>query len=472
MKNLKKLLLLVVVLTFIFALVGCGDDKENEKDPTKAPTPTSGEDKPSATPTPADDRDLKGQTITVTDWWSNDSWRKEDTQYLEDYWAYQDKMMKDHNYKIVGSTPYDWGSVQQTAMLSITNGEPVGDIIALDSGWIASLLDKGLFADVSNLEEFDFTDDKWNKTVLEVMTVGNAVYGFASSTEPRSGVFFNRDLFETLGIDKDLPYNLQAEGKWNWENFKELCKKIKNAGDTNSDGVQDVYPIASFSCDFFPALLVANGTDVIVNTKGVLSTNLDDPAVLEALNWGVSLYEEGLVMPRPEGEDVAWNWFEAAYQEQKTCMRVCEEYCAGTIAKFDFKSGFVCIPYGPSSDGELISVVRENIWIIPSCYDKQHIADIAYAYNVYTTDAPGYEDDDSRWKGQYETVFTDQRAVNETIDLMINKLPQAMRCTILLPDYVNDWLYDVDALVATPAEQLEAYGSQWQTMCDDFNAKH
>lgn len=469
MKNLKKLLLLVAVLAFVFALSGCGENEEKkDPEPTKAPVTNA----PSATEAPVDNRDLGGKKIVLADWWSGEDYRKEDTSYLEDYWAFQDKMMKDHNYTFVREAPYGWGDVQSNAMLSITNGEPYGDIIVLDSSWVASLLDKGLFADVSTLDEFDFTDDKWNKAVLEVMTVGNAVYGFAGSTEPRTGVFFNMDLLEYLGINKELPYDLQAEGNWNWANFKDLCNKIKNAGDTNNDGVQDIYPIASFSCDFFPALLVANGTDVIVNEKGVLSTNLDDPAVLEALDWGVSLYSEGLVMPRPEGDDVKWDWFVQAFQEQKTVMRVCEEYNAGSIKGYDFKAGFVCVPYGPSSEGGLISIVRENILIIPSCFDKQHISDVAYAYNIFTTDAPGYENDDTVWKGQYETQFSDQRAVNETINLMINKLPQAMRTTILLPDYVNDWLYDVDALVVTPAEQLEAYGSQWQTMCDEFNAKH
>lgn len=471
MKSAKKLMLLLVVLVFAFSVVACGDKEEKkETNPTKAPdNATQGVQKPTE---PAEQvRDLNGKEIVIADWWSGEDYREAKTTYLEDYWNHQDEMMEKHNYTIVRKSVSSWADMGQDAMLSITNGKPIGDIIVLDSGSVAALLDKGLFADVSVLKEFDFTDDKWNKAVLEVMTVGNAVYGFAGSTEPRTGVFFNMDLFETLGVDPELPYDLQESGEWNWKNFKDLCAKLKAAGDTDSDGVQDVYPMASFSTDFFPACMVANGTDVILNNEGTLSTNLDDPAILEALNWGYSLYEEGYVMPKPEGDDVEWNWFVQAFQEQKTCMRVCEEYEAGTIVNYDFKSGFVCFPYGPSSDGSLISIVRENILIIPSCFSDQEIADVAFAYNIFTEDTPGYEDDDTSWKGSYEALFKDQRAVNETLDLMINKLPQVMRPTILLPDYVNDWIYNIDAGAATAAEQLEAYGSQWQQMVDEFNAK-
>ncbi len=471
MKSVKRIMLLLVVLVFAFSVVACGDKEEKkETEPTKAAgDATQGAQKPTE---PAEQvRDLGGKEIVIADWWSGEDYRNPNTTYLEDYWNHQDEMMEKHNYTIVRKSVSSWADMGQDAMLSITNNNPVGDIIVLDSGSVAALLDKGLFADVSVLKEFDFTDDKWNKAVLEVMTVGNAVYGFAGSTEPRTGIFFNMDLFETLGVDPELPYDLQESGEWNWANFKDLCAKLKAAGDTNSDGVQDVYPMASFSTDFFPACMVANGTDIIVNNEGTLSTNLDDPAILEALNWGYSLYEEGYVMPKPEGDDVEWNWFVQAFQEQKTCMRVCEEYEAGSIVNYDFKSGFVCFPYGPSSDGSLISIVRENILIIPSCFDDQRIADIAFAYNIFTEDTPGYEDDDSSWKGSYEAMFKDQRAVNETLDLMINKLPQVMRPTILLPDYVNDWIYNIDAGAATAAEQLEAYSSQWQQMVDDFNAK-
>lgn len=482
MKNLKKLLLLVVVLAFVFALVGCGDDKKNESDPTKAPEATKapeGNKDPEATPTPVDDRNLGGKEIVIADWWSDPEGNNErdtSTQYMEDYWDYQDKMMKDHNYTIVRKGPYGWGEVQSNAMLSITNGEPYGDIIVLDSGWVASLLDKGLFADVSALEEFNFSDDKWNQGVRDVMTVGNATYGFAASTEPRTGIFFNMDLFETLGIDKNLPYDLQAEGKWNWEEFEKLCNDILAKGDTDGNGVQDVYPLTGQNTVFYTALMTANNTNVIVKDKdGKLVSNLDDPAVLEALNKGWDWAEQTLFMPAPqpttEGESIPWDWFKQAFQEQQAAMRIEEEYAIGQMQDYGFKVGFVCVPCGPNSDG-MVSIIRENVQIIPSCFDKQHISDIAYAYNVFTSDVPGYEDDDASWKSGYEALFMDSRAVNETLDLMINKLPQVMRTTMLLPEYNDEWIWSIDSGEVSPAEQMEAYGSQWQTMCDDFNAKH
>ncbi len=467
MGKMKKLVLTLMLLALAMAFVACGKDDEPADKPTNTPTtaPTKGEDKPSE---PA--RDLGGKEIVIADWWTTDDYNVPKTTYEEEYWAYQNQMMKDHKYTIVRKNVAQWEGFSETAMLSITINEPCGHVIVLDSGWVASLMDKGYFADVSDVKEFDFTDDKWNKAVLDVMSVGDAIYGFAGSTEPRTGVFFNMDLFKQLGVDPETPYDLQAQEKWTWDEFKKLAKQLTQ--DTNNDGVSDVYGIASFSNDFFKACLLSNNTNVITkDSDGNLMVNLEDPKVLEALDWGRSFYDEGLHMPRPEGEDVDWEWFVQAFQEQKTAMRVCEEYNVSTINQYGFKFGFVCFPKGPSADS-MISIVRENILVIPQCdATKNIVGDIAYAYNIFTNRAPGYEDDDTAWKGQYEALFADERAVNETLKLMINDLEQKMDETILISDYAWDWLWDIDSGVATPAEQLEAFGSQWETMVGEFNAK-
>ncbi len=467
MSKMKTLVMLLLVMMLSVALVACGDKKEEKP----SPTPTTAPDQNEEPTGPVDDRDLGGLNVVIADWWSPENYNEPTNTYEEDYWAFQEDMMKAHNYTIGRLKVSEWEPMTETAMLSITTNQPVGQIIVLDSGFVAALLDKGLFADVANIEEFDFKEEKWNQEVIEVMTVGDAIYGFASGLEPRTGVFFNMDLFEQLGVDPELPYDLQAAENWTWEEFEKLCAQLTQ--DTNNDGQMDVYGIASFSNDFFQACLQSNDTNVIVKGEGgTLVMNTSDPAVLEALDWGRGLYDKGYHMPRPEGDDVAWDWFVQAFEEQKTAMRVCEEYNVSTINQYGFKFGFVCFPQGPSADS-MISIVRENILIIPNCdATKDIVDDIAYAYNKFTDRAPGYENDDTAWKGGYESLFVDERAVNETLDLMINELDTNMACTILLSDYVWDWVWDIDSGVATPAEQLEAFGSQWQTMVDDFNAKY
>lgn len=196
MKSTKKIVLVLFVLVLSLFIVACGD-KEKE---TTAPTPTTSS---GTQTTPAvTGRDLGGLQVVIADWWTTDetSYRITDTTYQEDYWKYQDEQMAAHNYTIVRQGVASWSEMSESAMLSITTNKPCGDIIVLDSAWVASLLDKGMFADVSGLEEFDFKDDKWNQAVLQVMTVNDSIYGFAGSTEPRTGVFFNMDLFEQLGV--------------------------------------------------------------------------------------------------------------------------------------------------------------------------------------------------------------------------------------------------------------------------------
>lgn len=475
---MKKLVTFLMISVMALCLAACGDSNETENKATATPkateAPKTEENAATETEEDAEARDLGGQTIVIADWWSGNeegtdesNYRITDTTYQEEYWDYQDEMMEKYNYKLIRQTKSSWADMAQDAMLSITTNNPLGDIIVLDSGSVASLLDKGMFADVSNVSEFDFSDEKWNQAVLEVMTVGDAVYGFAGSTEPRTGVFYNKELFKQAGLDENLPYTMQADGTWTFENFTDLCKKL--CMDTDNDGTYDVYAIASFSADFFAAALLANGTDVITKADdGSLMVNTSDPAVLEALNWGRELYDLGYHMPQPE--DSEWNWFVKAFQEGQVAMRVCEEYNVSEINQYDFDFGFVCFPQGPSADS-LISIVRENILVIPSCFDDQHISDTAFAYNIYTSDVPGYEDDDTAWKASYETLFKDEQAVSETLNNMINVLPQKMSSTILLPDYAKDWCYSIDAGSATPAEVMEEYTSQWDAMVSEFNEK-
>lgn len=489
MSTIKKVLLVVLACVVCLSLVACKKSDENKTDdkknntttaPTNTPEPTKGgETTPEPTDVPVEKNDFGGASVILADWWSPENWKDPTNSIDEAFWDWQNQLMADNNYTFDRKKCYEWGEVQETATLSITTNEPVGDIIVLDSGWVASLLDKDMFRDVSNMKYFNWDDAKWNQGVKDVMTIGKGIYGFAAGLEPRTGIFFNKDLFKKiLGEDKaNYPYELQANGQWNWDNFKNLCKDLTK--DLDGDGTPDVYGIASFSNDFFTACLLANATNVVVkNENGELVMNANDSAVLDALNWGRSLYDEGYHMPRPEGDDVQWNWFVQMFQEQRTAMRCCEEYnvsdfCAKNddgIAAYPFEYGFVTFPYGPKA-GKLLSIDRENVLIIPNCDAvKDKLDVISFAYNNYTDKCQEQLDDPNAWKASYEAQFMDKESM-DTLDLMINKLDQVMNCTILLPDFVWDWVWDIDSGVATPKEQIDTFSGQWQTYVDEFNAK-
>lgn len=95
---------------------------------------------------------------------------------------------------------------------------------------------KGLMYDLKTLPEFDFTEEKWNQTVVELMSIGNGIWGMSPENEPRGGVFFNKRMLKEAGISDEEPYDLQRDGKWTWSKFEEYCKKL--TVDADGDGKQ------------------------------------------------------------------------------------------------------------------------------------------------------------------------------------------------------------------------------------------
>lgn len=476
-KMMKKLLSMLLILTLAIAsLTGCGT-KKDEKDtttPTVAPTVTenegpkddgSGTDatEPTETPTPEPDRDLNELEIIIGNWWAPSSPAEPTTTYEEDLLAYREEIQAKYNFTIKEVNIGGWGEIQELYSTTVNAGDPVASIFVLDSSFVPALLNAGLFYPVSELEAFDFADEKWNSLVHEAMTFNGVTYGFATGYEPRTGVFFNKRLFEEAGLDPETPYNLQASGKWTWDEFKKLCQQLTY--DKDNDGVMDTYALASFSKDFFPACAISNGANLVgKDENGYFYNATGDPKFLEALQWGRSLYDEGYVMPK--AEDAEWNYFVAAFHDGQVAMRVAEEYNKVSLADMEDDWGFVMFP--SSTEGELTAIYRENVLVIPSSYDKQTAEDIAFAYNLYTEPLPGYEDEES-WKLASYSAYRDARAVDETLAIM-----RSGKGAMLLSAYVygleiGDIVYGLDAGEKTPAEAIESAKQSWDALITDAN---
>ena len=492
MSTIKKLLLVAMACVFCFALVACGDDKNNTT-PTNPPTPTTEAGTPTPTPEPA--RNLGGLAVVVGDWWSGDNWQFPSSTTTEEINSqYQQDMMKKHNYSITRKTICGWSDQAETCLLSITSNEPLADVMTFDYRFIGAFMDQEdpLFCDVAKLPEFDFTDKKWNKAVVEGMTVGGATYGFATGIEPRTGIFYNKDLVEKiLGKDfRDKPYDWQASGEWTWDKFKQFAKDLTK--DTDGDGAVDVYGLITQQSVFFEMTMLSNGGHAIVtrNADGKYVNNATNAEIIEDCNWAYSFYTEGLTRRAIEGEN--WDFFEGVFKQQKAVMIPYDEYKAADFVAdekdadgnvigraYDFEYGFVCFPKGPKADN-YIPVARENIMVIPNCeVTKAKLNDIAFAYDIFTSQSPEIKDDPNAWVGGYEALFRDEKAVSQTLDLMINKLTPVMNPSYIVPGLWDNstgviqtkFFYNCDSPEQTPGQLLESLNSEIQTIVDEFNTR-
>ncbi len=455
------------------ALAACSKDNNDES--SKAPeqstaggntgaTQGGNEDKPTEAPTTKEVKDLGGIEVIIGNWWQGEA-KDPETQFEEDQLAYREAIQKDNNFTIMEKKIADWGGMQELAVSTITASTPEASIFVLDSSWVPAMLNQHLFYPLNTLESFNFEDDKWNAEVKEMLTFDGSTYGMAVGSEPRLGIFFNKRMFEEAGMDPEYLYDLQKNGEWTWEKFEEVCAALTR--DTDQDGLIDSYALASFSKDFYSACVYSNGAEFVgKDESGYFYNATGSDAFLEAMNWGYSLYEKGYVMSQPEGTE--WNWYEAAFLNGQAAMRVCEEYNKTSLAAMEDDWGFVMFP-APAGK-ELVSITRENVLIIPACFDAETAEKIAYAYNLFTEDIPGYEDDDS-WKRSYYSAYRDTRAVDETLQQMMHGDNIVLRTDAYVYGIeIGDIVYSVDAMQATPAQKIEEIQQSWDSLIEDANA--
>ncbi len=467
-KWLSVCLALALCVSLFTACSKADPDGQNDVTPTTAPEDTDAASTEAPTPTEEPAVDLGGMEIIVGDWWSPAEPAAPTTAQEEATLEYREMIQEKYNFKIKQVAVTDWGGMQELFTTSTMAEDPAAQVFLLGQGWIAQPLANGLLYDLSTLDNFDFSESKWNQSVKTTMTYGDAIYGMASGKpEPKLGVFWNKRLFEEAGLDPDLPYDLQASGDWTWEKFEELCKKLTR--DTNNDGTVDTYAMASFSADLFAGAINSNGARYIgKDENGKFYNGTAEPNFLEAAQWAVGLIQKGYEMPVPEGAN--WDWFVAAFHDAKVAMRYAEQYNVGGLADMQDDWGFVLCPKGPKNDNYSV-YFNDNIAVIPSCYDKETAEKIAFAYNLFTNPTPGFEDDGESWKDSYYTRFRDARAVDETLALMYDP------ATIVNNEYApfvygvdaGNFLWETYALVKTPAEKIEEVTGLWKSYIDDAN---
>ena len=460
----------------IYRLVtGSGENRENLAEfvleQSAIPTPTEG---------PEQVRNLKGLQIIIGDTYSPEITPAPTNAWEEARMLYREDIMQTYNCTIVAKKVADWDEMQEVFINSVEAGEPVAQVFELDYRFFAKPLSMGLFYDLATLDELGVTindrerKDKWSDAVTEVMTKGESIYGMRWSwMEPGGGIIFNKRLFEEAGLNPDLPYDLQARGEWTWSKFEELCEILTR--DTDGDGQTDVYATCSDGTDTLQCLVSSTGKDFIaVDKAGTIYNNCKDESVLGAMEFAAELYDKGYEMQEPS--DAAPDWYISAFREGKVAMQFGEEALCKPDAPYGKNNmtdeiGFV-VPPKPDGQEEYYTYVYGNVWVIPSCYDEETAADIAFTYDLYTNETPGYNDEPALYQEPYYAHFDDERACDETLPYYNDK---SVDTANFLTRYLVEGL-DIRDLTQyypfvekTPEECVDEVWDSWQVLIDVSN---
>jgi hypothetical protein len=446
--------------------------EEKKDDNTTTPEPTV---EPTAEPEP--DIDLGGMEIIIRDWWSPaldaDYPGEPKNDFEEARNNYRDEVMEKYNFKMREAAISDWGGACQDFVDYVTSGgDTTNYIFTLHTdASVANAMASGLMFDLSKLDCLDFSEEKFQRNKLhEQYSSGSSIYAFFPGfSEPRDGVYFNKQVLKDAGVDPNEIYDAQKNGTWTWDMFDQIMGKCQR--DLDADGVDDIYGLTLNEGVMTSAAVFSNNGSYIDKTAdGKYVYNLESAETLEALQWCVDMFTK-YDQHDPEGAN--WDYYQEEWRTGKVAFLVDQEYCAAPGNLFentDFEMGFVMFPKGPKAS-TYVSAWANNSYVIPACYDADRAWKIAFAWNVWTDPAPGYED----FNGYLETASNgnfDERALEETLPMMA----ESEHGTITFHDFVSgvelgpDLTWQIGANADVSAV-VEGCRDKWKACIDDANAK-
>ncbi|MBO7514470.1 MAG: extracellular solute-binding protein [Lachnospiraceae bacterium] len=412
--------------------------------------------------------DLKGRDVRIVNWWEGAPAEPKNT-YEEDLRDYREMIQDTFKFTIHTDNIGGWGESYTTQLSSsITAGEPIGQICVLDAGWVAGLMNNKMFAPLDTLASLDgFKAEKWNQGVLEAVTFAGHIYGMAVDHEPRGGIFFNKRLLQEAGYGADDLYDFQKDGKWTWTKFEEVLKACTR--DKDGDGEIDTWGMVNFNSDYFSIAIYSSGAQFVSKDKdGHFVNEMTTQKFLDALTWANDMWQK---YAEPQPADSDWDYFKQCFAKGEAAMRVTEEYAKSEFAdQLTDEWGFVCFP---CPDGqEILCYDKENVLFIPSSYSNDEANEIAFAYDLFTDPAPGYEDGEA-WKEAYYGAYVDSRAVDETLNMMKRgkNIKNRMDSYVAgLSDTLGSgFIWDIAGGAVTPAEAVEAKKGAWDQVIADQN---
>ena len=420
-------------------------------------------------PEKVDGIDFDGAEVQILDYWSGDGARVENpNEQQQAQYDYRDWINETYNVNVHQLQGGDWGICAEEMINFTSNPDGSLKIYIIEPGKVGSLVSKGYAAAIPT-DLIDIESGDWNAAEIDFMTVGGQLYGlYKGNSEPRGCLYFNKRVLEEAGIDWNTIYDLQAEGKWTWAAFEDMLKTITK--DTDNDGVNDIYGILGSGDDMYVCAVFGNGGCFFdFDENGKIFPAMNSDACITALTWGQGI-QQNYWAPTPEGAN--WDWYKDAWKQG-----YCGFYMYQTYGGFndnsemaDMEDPWGCVAFPVPNEGDTyVTVVSDNITLIPSCYDAETVSKLAFLYDLWSNPTPGYDDEDSWIGNKYH--FTEARAVDETYAM----LREPEHCRINNVTYLgtqNDVLGSslLWALGgSTPAELIEAGMPAWQALCDDFN---
>jgi ABC-type glycerol-3-phosphate transport system substrate-binding protein len=317
---MKKLVCLFTALFIMLSLlVSCSGDENNTTLQTDNPAESAGNSgevtEPPTTTVISDnlpEMNFEGYNFRV--------YLRDLPQYNEDMYAESETgepvndAVYNRNRKIeerfnitIESIFYDGQDTGGTsARTLILSGEDAFDIAGVHGGGAFMLAKENLVLDwFENMPYVDFEAPWWAEDITANLSAFGKLYCMSgdishSSLSATMCMFFNKDLFQELGIE--YPYNDVINGTWTLDKFISIAKS--GAGDLNGDGQitadADRYGFESYNEWGYPInVFYCGGDRVITLNNGIPELTVYNERTADIFNKFFDLMDSGSAYVRP-----------------------------------------------------------------------------------------------------------------------------------------------------------------------------
>jgi len=426
---------------------------------------------------------LKGMNITIGNWWADydpaktpptPQWVGSDVQERE--LDFRRRVLRQYEFTMQVKNIASWNEMPQIAATSIMAGRPAATVFVLQPDWALSLYRQNLLYPVGDSRAVNWTSKtpiEWNRSVTSAFTLGvnqgrgMKTYAFAAGyggSYHAAVVFFNKRLFREAGLDPNLLYDLQKNNQWTWDKFLEVAKQLTR--DTNNDGIMDTYAMpGDLSTEILDAFVSSNGAMYVDKNSrtGLLENATGRPEFVQAVQFYMTLRDQGVMKPKPEG--AAWNWHIPEFNDGRVAMRIDQQYLAtNDLRNMRDDWGMVLPPRGPRSRNYVV-FNDENVMIIPARgFTAAQVDAILWAVQTWSTPV------DPDWRLAEYPNYKDRRAVDETIAKIRDQSLWQWKYHLHVPGLNRGgiaweiWYHDGEA-----AQLIEAVSQGWNALIADAN---
>lgn len=400
MKNLKRLLCLVLAVLMILSITACGDDPAGTTANNQTPNNPTGNHNPTD---PGTDKkyDFGGKKIKVAIWYEPEIPTLGNSD-SEDAWYYSlMHAAEEFNCEI------EWIVDTQEAHFSnfiqkSLNGEVYADIMMCHSWNYISLIQQGLLQPTTEYIKNAEDADHWNQTLYMYNGENWGLNPVGDNYVPTYYFLYNTKLMNALGLED--PKQLALDGEWTWEVFRQYCAAA-------TDPTQEQYGVACFmlahmlktSNDFDYTVLGDDGK--YYNGFTYAGTKNKAMEILELVQT-MALEDKSILGDWTDGTE-AMNAALNAFKDGKVLFAFYPT--PSTLKKSDFTDySVVTLPMGPSSNGLSDTIEAFAFWSLPTYSNFTAEERAAFWMEAKRTWDPSDEE------GYYEETF--ESRVEELLD--------------------------------------------------------